>query len=146
MSRLVIDTLESLTNWTHDDGLTLELCGFPEYAADYRTSPVAIKIPAGSKGKTAILTLPASVDVSDYDELVIGATSLRTNVNNVEKDSDAKYIFSVASGKDFSVPVANTYTGVTIPIDGYTAVTQLKIIVNHDSADYLILSGFSALS
>ena len=145
MSELLINALDSLTGWTADSGLTVELQYFDEYIANYHGAAIAIRIPSGSSGKTATLTLPASVDVSAFQELVINIASLRLESGQVERDSDALYAVSVATAQDFSIPTYKQLTDTSIPIDGYTAVTKLKIVVNHNKADYLILSDFRAV-
>lgn len=145
MAEKLIDALETLTNWTADSGLTVELQYFEEYIANYHSAAIAIRIPEGSSGKTATLTLPEAVDVTDYKELVVNVASLRRPSGPVDQDADAKYSISVATAQDFSIPTDKQLTDVSIPIDGYTDVTKLKIVVNHNDSDYLILSDFRAV-
>lgn len=146
MPELLINALDSLTGWAADSGLTVELQYFEEYRARYHSAAVALRIPAGSTGKTATLTLPASVDVSAFDELVINIASLRKEAGNVQRDSDAAYAVSIATAQDFSVPTFKQLTDTSIPIDGFTAVTKLKVVVNHNDDDYLILSDLRAVT
>jgi hypothetical protein len=145
MPELLINALDSLTNWTADTGLTLELQYFEEYIANYHSSAIAIRIPSGSSGKTATLTLPAAIDVSAYKELVINVVSLRKETGQIERDSDAYYALSFATAQDFSIPTYKQLTDVSIPIDGFSSVTKLKIVINHNDIDYLILSDFRAV-
>lgn len=145
MSERLINALDSLNGWTADSGLTVELQYFDEYIANYHSAAIAIRIPSGSSGKTATLTLPSSVDVSAYQELVLNIASLRLESGIVERDSDALYAVSVATAQDFSIPTFKQLTDTSIPIDGYTAVTKLKIVINHNDIDYLILSDFRAV-
>jgi hypothetical protein len=77
--------------------------------------------------------------------LVINVASLRKETGQIERDSDAYYALSFATAQDFSIPTYKQLTDVSIPIDGFSSVTKLKIVINHNDIDYLILSDFRAV-
>lgn len=145
VSELLINALESTTGWTADTGITVETQGHADYIANYHSAAIAIRIPAGSSNKTATLTLTTPVDVTGYEELVLNVASLRKPVTQVQRDTDAAYTISVATSQDFSIASPGVLTDVSIPVDGFTQVTKLKIIINHADSDYLILSDFRAV-
>lgn len=146
VSELLIDELSDITNWTNDSGLTIALQGWEDYIANDHDYSIGITIPEGSSGLTAMLTLPSSIDISEYSELVFNITSLRLNSGDIRTDDDALYSISILSGQDFSIPCyRDSMTAISIPIDGFTTVDRLKLIINHDYADYIVLSDFRAV-
>lgn len=143
MAELLINALAATTGWTADAGLTVETQGFADHISGYSDASIAIRIPVGSLNKAATLAF-TSQSVADYQWISFSAISFRRGIQGMRHLADAQYSIELATGQVFYVPISDEFTRVWIPIDGYSAVTEFKVKVLHNEADFLVLSNLRA--
>jgi len=142
MPSVQVNALLSAAGWTADAGLSVETQGFPEYAASGHPTSVAMRVSAGSRGRSA--SLPLSFDAGAYEALTLSVASLRAPSGQLRTGSEATYSITLADGQEFLVPVGGSLSKVTVPVDGLSGVTRLQVRVLHDGPDYLVLSDLRA--
>jgi hypothetical protein len=143
MPELIINALASTTGWTADAGITVETQGFSDHISGYNAASIALRIAAGSSGKSATLAL-TSQDVAPYQWISFSAVSFRKGIQGMRHLADAQYSIELATGQVFYVPISSEFTRVWIPVDGYAAVTKFKVKALHSEADFLVFSNLRA--
>jgi len=136
----LLDAFDSATGWTAT-GLSLMLNEHEDYVAGRNSASLMISFPAGSKDKFAIKSIAA--DVSDATEITFSIKSFRYPVDSME-DRPA-YSIELASGQSFKVPNHSLFTAVTIPVDGFSAITEFKITALTDFEDVIAISNLLAV-
>jgi len=144
MGEAIIDALSAITGWTAETGITLETQGFSDYISGFGSASLALRVSAGSDGKSASKTL--TFDATGFQWISFSAISLRKPSYSVNHIIDAMYAVELAAGQVFYVPIKSQFSRVFIPVDGFTALTRFKVTVLHDNADFLIVSNLMAVT
>lgn len=139
MERL-LDALDSAAGWTAT-GLSLMVNQHEDYVAGRNSASLMISFPAGSKNKFAVKSIAA--DVSDAAEITFAIKSFRYPIDSME-DGPA-YSIELASGQSFKVPNHSLFTAVTIPVDGFSAITEFKVTALTDAEDVIVISNLLAV-
>lgn len=142
MADVLISALLGPDEWTASAGIVVEQQLFPEYCASGHATSVAIRIPSGSAGKSAQTTM--SFNAAGYDWITLSMASLRQPTPSLKRAADAHYAIELANGQVFYVPVSQSLSRVSIPVDGFSEIVRLKVIILHGGSDYLILSDLRA--
>jgi hypothetical protein len=139
----VIDNFDSLTGWMPEAGSAVVVHGeneHPEFIAGNLAKSLIFHFPAGSAGHYTEKTLAPAFDVEDYDEIVVSVWSQNKHGSYYNLSSDFPYILDFGTGKQFYIPVWETFTQITIDVSALATLERIRIIANHDVDDYLALS------
>jgi hypothetical protein len=140
----VIDTCESLTGWTADTGVALELCEWPDLISGNGVASIMAKISAGTAGRGFGKTFSPAISSTGAAELVASLISRWKASGEITKASEANYAIDVTHGTGtvtrFYVPAFRDMAHVEIPMDGIGNITKLKVIALHTGTDAVVLS------
>lgn len=137
--KTLVDSLDSVTGWTVTAPTALDVNEIPGFIAGYNSESLMILFDAADPDRTAEKAI-GPIDVTGYNSLVISAWSQQYGNDDYRKQSDYKYTISLAVGHEITFPIKTTFTDVTIPLQGITEITRIKITALHGTDDAIVLS------
>lgn len=138
--KLVIDHLDSVTDWVVNSPSAISENDFEYYVAGLNSKSLLIKFDSSDTEKTATKVFSTSIDVADYDSLVLSVWSKNKKNQIYRKASDFVYKIKINDTDEYYLPFFETMTDVTIGIEEITEITQIVITALHEDNDYIIIS------
>lgn len=138
---LIIDRLDASTGWSGTGTVAVHgLNDHADFIAGGCSKSLVLSFPSGNSGNYATKTLSAPVDVSDYKELVVSIWSRSKGGQTYETAADFLYTLDLGDGKQYDIPVYKTFTQVSVDISAISTIERIRIIANHNDADYILIS------
>ncbi len=147
--QLLIDALNSIIGWTASDDTRFKvqrINDIDKFIANEQSSSLLLKAIGDANNQYVEKTFP-SIDVSNYDELVMWVYSSRLNKSGMylNRLSDFKYKIDFNNTMlDFCIPLYDTFTPIVFDIRDITSIDRIRITALHDLEDYLIISSLVA--
>ena len=145
--KLEIEPFTSATGWAGSSpSVTVHgVNEVPEYIAGLNTKSLSFKFASGSLGKYIQKTV--AVDLTPYDDIVFWIWSRNKRGMGVGYYEKSEYAYKIdfGTGKEYYVPLFDSFSDVSISIKGMANITKIKITCLHDDEDYLILSHMVAV-
>lgn len=130
----VLDMLDAVTGWSGENAV-IGLTSHPEYCAGHAKKSLLVEISSGG-----YITKNYSVNVGDYDELVINLWSRNKAKYYYAKYTDYNYSIEVSNQKKYYIPAFSTLEPVHIPLVGIDTITNITITNETSGDDVIILS------
>jgi hypothetical protein len=137
--KILIDSLSDPTGWAINAPSTITQNEIPIYIAGYNSASLLIQFDQADGTRTAEKAI-GPIDVSEYDSLVLSGWSQRKGNTMFRKQEDFAYAISLADGHNFTLGIRNTFTDITIPLNGITEITRIRITALHGESDAIVIS------
>ena len=139
-----IELFTSATGWVGPGGSTFNVNQVPDYIANYLPGSLIIYIPPNSAGQGFVKTVAASFPGASSIVLSVWSRQLRRV--NQNKPADYAYEIDFGNSNIFMLPTPMEFDAVDIGLNGWSSVTQIKIIPTSNAEDWIILSGCYAVA
>lgn len=136
--KLLIDNLDSTTGWSASGGST-SIYGLNDIG-DYISGGNSKSLIFYFNGLNSYVEKTYSVDISDYEELVLHVWSQSKKSDGYYKESDFSYKIDLGVGKEYFIPVNKTFHHVVIDISSLSTIDRIRITSLHGDADYVLVS------
>ena len=140
---LLIDNLNSITNWTASGSATFGLNDWKEYIAGELSNSLIINFPSNSQGQTVTKTISPAIDISKYDyvSFYIWSKNQPNKGNDYQLPTDFAYNINFGDSNNYLVPTFKNFSDVNIYIKGNTtSISQIQITALTNNADSIIIS------
>jgi hypothetical protein len=146
--KTAIEEFTSLTGWSGSSAKASAYAvnEIPEFIAGLNDKSVIFKFTNSPSGSYVTKTI--SVNLTGYDEITFHLWSRNKKGAGANQQLSSEYAYKIdfGSGKEFFVPVFDTFTDITFDISSIqTTVTRIRITCLHNDDDYIILSHMVAV-
>ena len=143
----VIDNLDTATDWTGTGTVAVHgLNEHKDFIAGGNLKSLVLSFPSGNSGNYATKDLATPIDVLDYNDLVFSIWSRSKGNSIYETEGDFLYTLDLGDGKQFDIPVWETFSQVSVDISDIDTIERIRIIANHNDADYILISYMIAVT
>jgi hypothetical protein len=145
--KLDIEPFTSGTDWSESSALvSVEgINEIPEFVAGLNSKSLIFKFSSGSNGED--ISKAVYFDLTEYDEIVFWVWSRNKRNTGIDYNDKTGYAYKIdfGTGKEYFIPLFNSFSDVTVSIKGMGVIDTIKITCLHDEEDHLIMSQMVAV-